>query len=45
LVETYRAGKTNALQAIRGKVMKATAGRADMNAVDEIIAENLEVRL
>ncbi len=45
LVETFRAGKTNALQAIRGKVMKATDGRADMNAVDEIIAENLEVRL
>ncbi len=45
LVETYRAGKSNALQAIRGKIMKATDGRADMNAVDEIIAENLKVRL
>jgi len=45
LVASYLAGKTNVLQAIRGKVMKATDGKADMKAVDEIIAENLEVRL
>jgi len=44
LVDTYLAGKTNALQAIRGKIMKATDGKADMNTVDEIIAENLQVR-
>ncbi len=44
LVETYLSGKTNALQAIRGKVMKATDGKADMKAVDEILAEDLEVR-
>lgn len=41
LVATYRSGKTNALQALMGKVMKASKGKASPPAVRDLLAQKL----
>lgn len=40
-VDSYRAGKTAALQALVGQVMKKTAGRGNPTAIQEIMTELL----
>jgi aspartyl-tRNA(Asn)/glutamyl-tRNA(Gln) amidotransferase subunit B len=44
LVDTYRSGKTNVLQAIIGQVMKASKGRANPAIVREILERRLGSR-
>ena len=41
-VADYKKGKTTAIKAIMGKVMRATSGRANPNAVQEILTELLK---
>lgn len=42
LVETYLKGKTNALQAIMGKVMAATQGRANPSLASDILKTKID---
>ncbi|GAC1467654.1 MAG: Asp-tRNA(Asn)/Glu-tRNA(Gln) amidotransferase subunit GatB [Chloroflexota bacterium] len=41
LVEAYRKGKTNVMNALAGQVMKASEGRANMTRVRELLEERL----
>ena len=41
IVEKYKAGNTKVTGAIVGAVMKATQGKADPKAINEIIAKKL----
>jgi aspartyl-tRNA(Asn)/glutamyl-tRNA(Gln) amidotransferase subunit B len=41
-VNDYRSGKTNALQALKGQVMKQTRGRAKADSVEKILIEKLD---
>jgi len=42
LVETYRCGKTNVLQALVGQVMKASGGKANPKRLPEILRQRLD---
>jgi aspartyl-tRNA(Asn)/glutamyl-tRNA(Gln) amidotransferase subunit B len=41
-VEQYRAGKLNAINALKGQVMKQTRGQANPQTVDEVLKKLLE---
>lgn len=42
LVETYRSGKTNAIQALVGQVMKASKGKANPAVARELLEQKLQ---
>jgi Asp-tRNA(Asn)/Glu-tRNA(Gln) amidotransferase B subunit len=41
-IEKYRAGETKVLNFLMGQVMRRTQGKADPNAVRELLAERLK---